>query len=175
MRCEAGPRKPWEQVRFHLSSVESIAELRDVTREVLALDSVVGAEQESLQVRQRDMHPWEELVRWFLLAGNRGGGMDKAFAVELPIAAPSVGKNVASGPDFGSQKAVQALGGGVGQHAQRGKARHGRASRLPLGTVFDGDGNHGLVLAAASAAPRTAIPRQTTCETAAPSTSRSSL
>jgi hypothetical protein len=54
-------------------------------------------------------------------------------------------------PGFAAQKAVQALGGGVGKHRKRRETKPGRASRLALGAVFDGDSNHRLVFAAAPA------------------------
>lgn len=64
----AGSEEPWKKIVFHGSPVEAVVELGDIAFQVACLYLVVGSEQNSLRIRQRDMRPGEERVGRFFLA-----------------------------------------------------------------------------------------------------------
>ena len=98
------------------------------------------------------MDPGEELVRWLVLFGQLDGGMDEAVLLHMPVSVPAVGEDMAAGFDLVLEEAVHASGTSIREYRQRGKTGNRRPARLACGAVFDGHGDDGLALGAASLA-----------------------
>ena len=124
--------------------------------EVFLLHLVVGAKQKSLQVRQRDVNPGKQHMRWLILLGDSRCRVLKALLLQATIAVPAIGKNVAAGLDLAGEEPLQRLCGCVGNHFQGRETRHRLLARLASAAMLHRNGHHGFgphATCAASAPP----------------------
>ena len=80
---QAGADEPGEHGCLHGAAVQSVVEFGNVALQVFRLDLVVCAEQESLQVRQGNVDPWEEAVRRLILLGYGRCGVFEALSFSV--------------------------------------------------------------------------------------------
>jgi hypothetical protein len=75
--------------------------------------------------------------------------------IEFAIAAPAVGEDAVAGGYVGPEKAVDALGRGIGKHLEGGESGNRGLVGLALGGVFDRHGDHAFGLGIPSTAALT--------------------